>query len=522
MADGSAAKYDSAFSNVKSAVIKLTAPKSVSATAFDSAINVKWAKVSGASGYTVFRSTSKTGRYVAVANLNGANASSYRDTSVSGGKTYFYKIRANGTASVYHSAQSAAASAATRFRATTVSATGYLKNITLKWNAVSGSKGYTIFRSTSANGKYVAIKTITRAAVTTYKDTTIESGNTYYYKVRTNGTSSKFNSDLSNAAGATATLTAPTMGTEVTSTAKSVQIRWSKVASANGYVVYRRANARSAWTKIATVSKNVYVDNSTTKTFDYCVCAYANVKGKIVLGNRSEPIRATALAKATNLNATTYDSDTSASLDYDRITWNPVRGATGYIVYGKLGGNHASATGWTKHAVVTGTSYTRYSPESTHSQKYYYKVQPIMEADGVTCTGPMSSAYAYTIWYYTPKYSTYMSYTTDSSTSAVAIIITNKGSQTMRVYAKNARTVDHDYSSYNREGDGYIYGYVNGVFTSMKYIDIAPGTSVTISFGLTSSTWYDKKTTLYFDFDYDGQQYRAATSYYYGGTYSKR
>ena len=57
-------------------------------------------------------------------------------------------------------------------------------DITLSWGKVSGANGYEIYRSTSKNGTYQKIKTITSASKTSYKDTKLSKNKNYYYRIR--------------------------------------------------------------------------------------------------------------------------------------------------------------------------------------------------------------------------------------------------------------------------------------------------------------------------------------------------
>lgn len=87
-------KY-SGYSEVISGKTKLNTPKlrSVTVTSADTALLV-WKKVSGASGYYIYRCETEKGKYKRVLNVKGgANVQAY----VSGqenGKTYYYKVRA--------------------------------------------------------------------------------------------------------------------------------------------------------------------------------------------------------------------------------------------------------------------------------------------------------------------------------------------------------------------------------------------------------------------------------------------
>jgi len=72
-------------------VIPLTPTGFTAAKASATSIKLKWGSVSGVTGYEVYRSASLTGSYTKVKVLT---LNTFTDTSLTGGKTYFYKIRA--------------------------------------------------------------------------------------------------------------------------------------------------------------------------------------------------------------------------------------------------------------------------------------------------------------------------------------------------------------------------------------------------------------------------------------------
>ena len=57
-------------------------------------IKVSWKKVSGASGYEVYRSTSKKGKYKKVKTLKKSSSVTFKNTDLTKGKKYYYKVRA--------------------------------------------------------------------------------------------------------------------------------------------------------------------------------------------------------------------------------------------------------------------------------------------------------------------------------------------------------------------------------------------------------------------------------------------
>ena len=64
---------------------------------------VTWKKVDGATKYTVYRATSKNGKYKQVGTAKGG---SYTDKTVKKGKKYFYKVVANGSKKLFNSKKS--------------------------------------------------------------------------------------------------------------------------------------------------------------------------------------------------------------------------------------------------------------------------------------------------------------------------------------------------------------------------------------------------------------------------------
>ncbi len=72
----------------------------------NSSVKVSWEKVSGASGYEIYRATSKTGTYVKVGSIASGSTVSYTNTGLTDNKPYYYKVRAYrvaGSAKVYGS-----------------------------------------------------------------------------------------------------------------------------------------------------------------------------------------------------------------------------------------------------------------------------------------------------------------------------------------------------------------------------------------------------------------------------------
>ena len=86
------------------------APANLTATAGDTQINLSWDPVSGATSYTVMRAAGQGGPYTAIA--TGITETSYGDTEVISGATYYYVVTAV-SESVYSSEAFATLTAST-------------------------------------------------------------------------------------------------------------------------------------------------------------------------------------------------------------------------------------------------------------------------------------------------------------------------------------------------------------------------------------------------------------------------
>ncbi len=75
---------------------KATTAKAVSKTS--KTARITWSKISGATGYQVYRATSYNGSYQKVATIIKGSTVSYTNTGLTSGRTYYYKVRAYRTA----------------------------------------------------------------------------------------------------------------------------------------------------------------------------------------------------------------------------------------------------------------------------------------------------------------------------------------------------------------------------------------------------------------------------------------
>ncbi len=161
----------------KTRLIKLVGKSSAS-------VSLKWEKVKGASGYEVYRSTSKNGSYKRVATVKKASKVTYKDKSVKNGKSYCYKVRPykmSGNQKITGGFCAAQKIRLLRKPKVTVKAQS-ASRMKVTWQKVTGALGYEIYRSNGKDGHYQKIATVQDAV--SYRDVKVKPNKTYYYKVR--------------------------------------------------------------------------------------------------------------------------------------------------------------------------------------------------------------------------------------------------------------------------------------------------------------------------------------------------
>ena len=184
---------NSAYSEIKSGTCRLEKPE-VKASNVTSTGKVKlsWEKQDGAIRYDIYRSETKSEGYELVGSSTG---SSWTDADAEATVTYYYKVKAVSSVEKATSAYSSVVSRTCDLARPVVSITETSKgNPKLTWTEVEGAISYKVYRATSKNGTYKLMKTTT---ATSYTNTSVEDGTTYYYKVMAVSTNSAANSAYS-------------------------------------------------------------------------------------------------------------------------------------------------------------------------------------------------------------------------------------------------------------------------------------------------------------------------------------
>lgn len=227
-------------------------------------LNLSWTAVAASdlSAYYIYRDTSATGTFAAV--FGPITGTSYSDTSVSDGVTYYYQIKA-----VDHSGNHSAPASASGF-ATDVTPPAVPSGLTitdpqigtkldLKWtsNAEGDLAGYNIFRSATAGGPYAKINA-SLVAGNNYTDTGLTRNATYYYTLQAVDQTGNASAQGTEVSGIPVDLTPPLAPTELTITdmwtGTDLNLSWTlnpfPEDDLAGYNLYHGPASNGPWTKV--------------------------------------------------------------------------------------------------------------------------------------------------------------------------------------------------------------------------------------------------------------------------------
>jgi len=342
-------------------------PTDVNATATStSSITVSWAAVSGATEYYVYRSSSATGTYTRVGTSSTA---SYTNTGLSGSTTYYYKVSAyNNSGESFHSLM---VSATTMLDTPTgVSAEAISSSsIKISWTAVSNADGYYVYRSSYSTSTYTY--QVGTSSTTSYTDTDLSAGNTYYYKVSAYNNLEE--SSQSSYASWTFIPSTPT-GVSATGSGAVLTVGWNAVLGATGYRVYFHMN--STITLLETIPTTSY----TNYTFGYTggMTGYITVTAYNSAGESARSSLTTIIYPPSTPTKVNAMGTSSSSIT---ISWDAVSGAAGYRVY-----RSPSISG--TYTQIGTSSTTSYIDTGLSANTYYnYKISASNIA-GVSAQSP--------------------------------------------------------------------------------------------------------------------------------------
>jgi fibronectin type 3 domain-containing protein len=155
------------------------APTGLTATPGNAQVTLSWTASTGATSYNVKRATVSGGPYTTVAS---PTSTTFTDTALTNGTTYYYVVTArNGGGESGNSTEASATPQAPAPAAPTgLTATPGNAQVALSWTASTDATSYNVKRATVSGGPYTTVASPTS---TTFTDTALTNGTTYYYVV---------------------------------------------------------------------------------------------------------------------------------------------------------------------------------------------------------------------------------------------------------------------------------------------------------------------------------------------------
>lgn len=413
------AVYAAGSSPAEADVVEFTlrAIPQVQAAAAAGGVRLTWTKDESAAGYRVLRKAGGESAWTTVANLTAAESgeSAWQDTDAKSDKTYTYAVRAYYGASedlVSDQAYTAnlwsgyAASGSVYYLAAPVmgNVTSSAAGLVLRWSKVDGATGYQVYRKAPGEKKWTNLTAKSgRVSGLTYTDTTAQVGASYYYTIRAakvSGGKTQLSSYYDFTNDPAKVLTYHGIPAVTLRNGAGLVVSWSKDATATGYRVFRKASGEKSWTIVANIKKNTTIQYTDTavasgKRYTYAVRAYYGDVSKLADDkNYSTNLWSSYKASA----ALVYAAPPALGNIYSntnsmQITWTPVKGAVGYMVYRRT--STGTAKDFKKLTTIKSGSTSSYTDKTVKAgTAYVYVVRAIYkDADGKE----------YYSGYYTPK-----------------------------------------------------------------------------------------------------------------------
>jgi|GEM_PF-1514250 len=318
-------------------------PQNFVASGQPGSVSLSWNAADYASLYVIDRSLSEDGPFTQVA--NGISGTTYTDTDVINGVTYYYRVQAlnSAGASISIVAQAMPSDLPTTPTLTVSAADG---SASLIWNASTGVGPitYSVERSTTSGSGFSLVTN--NLSTTSFSDASLIDGTIYYYRVY----ASNVGGDSSKSNEVPAEPIAPFILGTATSGETSVELTWNPATGADSYDVKYGTTSGSYTTTLTNRTSPATITGLTAGTTYYFAVKAKNTKnGQILSTNELSAVPFGPFA-VTSLTAT--------DIGKLKIEWSASTGATDYDVKcGTTSGTYTTTlTNQTSPATVTGLS----------------------------------------------------------------------------------------------------------------------------------------------------------------------
>ena len=360
----------------------------------DSKISLKWDSVGSSNdyGYAIERATDPNGKWEEIEGR--ILKTEYDDTGISGGGTYYYRIRAFLRAKPLGPWKRTYGDYTAPVKA--IVDPGVVKNLIvvttgstslkLAWDSAAGSAGYQVYMFDPVINDFKRIATTTTNSYTVRK---LNERTTYRFKVRAyhklNGV--KYSPFSNEATASTSIADVKNFGL-TNSNDTEYTISWDANNTVTGFVLEKYDKATSEWkavkfnNSIVTTETSYKVTGLKRGEYDkYRIRTVIVENGKTTYGNWSEVLYGGALPLAPVGLDYAANTDNGVS-----ITWDPIEGAAGYEVYCKNENGNFKSIGTTtrnhfNHKNLTEEKYYEYKVRAyvgTESKPYYGSFGDVM------------------------------------------------------------------------------------------------------------------------------------------------
>ena len=324
-----------------------SAPSNLSASDgdYEDMVRLSWSEVSEATGYDIYRATSADGPKTLIDSVGSVN---YEDMNLVCEVTYYYWVKATNPTgesdfSSFDTGNQACSDSSVSGGDTptsigsipaptgvTASDGTYVDKIRIKWNDVSRSTSYDVYRSKDICGFKVKIGS---TSANVYDDMSVPNRNIYYYWVKSKDSTAE--SEFSDYdTGHLMDIPEPPRGVSASDGKylDKILVTWKGVGIAKWYDVYRADWAGATKTKIGTTSGTQLYDNSVE-----CSTCCPDTYAYFVKARNEAGVSAFSDYDTGYVYRTLRDPDgVSASDDKNccvYVRWEPVAGAKHYRIY---------------------------------------------------------------------------------------------------------------------------------------------------------------------------------------------
>lgn len=350
-------------------------PSILSATDIQStSFSANWSTSTSATGYRLDVSTvSNFASFVGVYNnLDVSNLTTYSVSGLTGGTTYYYRVRAyNDSGTSGNSGTMSVLIAPTAPVATDATSTSSA-NFSANWNSSAGADGYKIDVATDAGFLNLLAGYNNKDAgnTLTFAVTGLNSGTTYYYRVR-----SYSGSRTSGNSNSITVLTVPSAPVATAATSineSSFYANWNSSTGATKY--YLDVATNNSFTSFAVGFNNKDVGNVATFSITGLSANtnyYYRIRSNNATGTSGNSGTITVLSAPAVPTSTAATSITNTSFN---TNWNSSTGATGYMLDVSTVSNFTSFVGIYNNKDVG--NVTTYSVTGlSGSTDYYYRIR---------------------------------------------------------------------------------------------------------------------------------------------------